>query len=146
MLPRTLGKHSPSLHVSTHVAVYALLFLLLLLSLFLSHFLSLSRSFSRSPALFFSLSFYPLTHILAFFLIVLLYGPLSLSLSPSVSSSSIQFFPSLHVNPSVSLPFLTLGSLPDIYHVKSPISVDLFLRKAGPRHHYGNHQSRCVDL
>lgn len=32
------------------------------------------------------------------------------------------------------------------FTTKLPISVDLFISKAGPRHLYGNHHSGCVDL
>lgn len=41
---------------------------------------------------------------------------------------------------------LCLLDLSLTFTTKLPISVNLFISKAGPRHLYGNHHSGCVDL
>lgn len=47
------------------------------------------------------------------------------------------------------LPCTTSRCLLDLsltFTTKLPISVNLFISKAGPRHLYGNHHAGCVDL
>lgn len=70
------------------------------------------------------------------------YGPLDFSYfcMPEFHTFSL-FLLILYLSMSLCLLDLSLTFIS-----KLPISVDLFISKAGPRHLYGNHCSGCVDL